>query len=293
MATLKKKSKLMQSNGKMALLLLLPAFILFGMFTFYPFLKAIYLSFFVTDKLGNPGAFVGLANIKSVLTSGDFKNSLTVTLRYASVIGVGTFFVAMFLAYLSVNKYRGTKIYTTMFSLPMSLASAPIAAITLYIFGKYGMLNDILGTSNAWISDKATTFLVISIVVIWANSGMSFIYLLVGFRNVPEDLLESADLDGANAWVKFWNVYVPIASPQIFFVVFLNIISAFKSFAVIKILIGDTNKNLDVLVFQVYKQAFIRGRFETACIYAIALCVLIFLVTRIQLILEKKLVVYQ
>ena len=290
---LKLASKKQKNNKVVPYLLLIPTMLLLAAFTYYPFGKAIYLSFFITDKLGNPGQFVGLENFQRVFESDLFRNSLRVTIRYATLIGVGTFTLAMVLAYLCVEKTRKGKIYQTMFSLPMALASTSIALIADYIFGKFGLLNGVLGTSNAWISDPKFTLVTLVIIVVWANCGSSFIYLLVGFRNVPDDLLESANLDGASGLTKFFKIYLPIASPQVFFVIFLNILGAFKSFAVIKILVGNTNNNLDVLIYEVYKQAFIRGRFETACVYALVLCLLIFVVSRIQFILEKRLVFYQ
>ena len=287
----KKKKK--KGAGPLPFLLLVPTFVLLAVFTFYPFLKAIYLTFFVTDKVGNPGTFVGLDNYKRILASEAFRNSLLVTFKYAGLIAVGTFTLAMVLAYLCVEKSRRGKIYQTMFSLPIALATAPVAAIFEYIFGRYGMINGILGTQNAWITDARFALGTMVLIVMWANCGSSFIYLLVGFRNVPDELIECANLDGAGPLTKFFKIYIPIASPQIFFVVFLNILTSFKSFAMIKILLGNTNSALDVLIFQVYKQAFIRGRFETACVYAAVLCLIIFLTTRIQMMVEKRVVNYQ
>ena len=75
--------------------------------------------------------------------------------------------------------------------------------------------------------------------------------------------------------------------------VFLNILTAFKSFTMIKILFGTNEKGLRVLSATIYQKAILEQRFETACVYSLVLCVLIFLVTRVQFILEKKVVHYQ
>jgi sn-glycerol 3-phosphate transport system permease protein len=282
-----------KKKSKLPYVLLVHAIVLLVMFTFYPFLRSIWLSFFVTDNLGNPGRFVGLSNYKRVLASNEFWGSISITLRYGGLIGLGTFTLAMILAFICVNQAHGSKIYTTMFALPMALASAPVAAMFLYIFGRFGLVNNLFGTTNSWITDDSTALMTMVIIVMWANCGSSFIYLLVGLRNVPDDLIECADLDGATHFTKFFRIYLPIASPQVFFVVFLNIVGAFKSFAMIKILLGNTNSTMNVLIFQVYKYAFLRGRFETGCVYAIVLCLVIFLTTRIQFLFEKKLVFYK
>jgi len=289
------RGKLGYKKKKSALpyILMVPATILLVLFTFYPFLRSIYLSFFITDPLGNPGRFVGLANYVRVFSTNEFMNSIIVTLQYGALIGVGTFMLAMVLAYICVHQKPGSKIYTTMFSIPMALASAPIAAMGLYIFSRYGLINSIFGITNSWITDDNTALITMVLIVIWANCGSSFIYLLVGLRNVPEELIECADLDGASKLTKFVKIYLPIASPQIFFVVFINIVGAFKSFAMIKILLGNANSSMNVLIFQVYKYAFLRGRFETGCVYAVVLCIAIFLATRLQFIFEKKVVFYK
>ena len=198
----------------------------------------------------------------------------------------------MLLAFMCTRSVKGSKVYQTMFALPIALASAPVAAIFTYIFSKYGIFNAIFGGSTIWMAGK-TLFGTVVFIVIWANCGSSFIYLLVGFRNVPIELLECADLDGAKPFTKFFKIYLPIASPQVFFVIFLNILSAFKSFAMIRILVGTEDSELSVLIVKLYNYAFVRERYETGCVYALILSLVIFLVSRIQFIVEKKVVFYQ
>ncbi|MBQ6671709.1 MAG: sugar ABC transporter permease, partial [Spirochaetales bacterium] len=208
-------------------ILLIPTTVFLIIFTFYPLVNCIRLTFYATDSIGRPGAFVGLRIWKKVLTSDEFHRSIKNTLKYASCIGIGTFSLAMLLAFMCTRSVKGSKIYQTMFALPIALASAPVAAIFTYIFSKYGIFNAIFGGSTIWMAGK-TLFGTVVFIVIWANCGSSFIYLLVGFRNVPIELLECADLDGAKPFTKFFKIYLPIASPQVFFVIFLNILSAFK-----------------------------------------------------------------
>ena len=273
-------------------LLLIPSMAVMVIFIFYPFINSLRLSFYATDSMGHAGTFVGLRMWKKVLTSKEFRNSLVITLKYCGSIGVGTFALALILSYISVRIVRGSRIYQTMFAMPMALATAPMAAIFAYIFSKYGIMNALLGTNNIWLSGK-TLFPVIVLIVMWANCGPSFIYLLVGFRNVPKELIECAELDGVNPIRKFFNLYLPIASPQVFFVIFLNIITAFKSFTMIKILVGTDDSPLSTLLVVMYRYAFVRERYETGCIYSLILCLLVFLVSRVQFYFEKKAVFYQ
>ncbi len=280
-------------NQPLGYLFLLPVMLSLAVFTFYPFLRSIYLTFFMADRLGNAKKFVGFGNYIRLWQSGMIQETIGDTLVYASLICVGTFCLALVLAYLCVDPVKGSRGYQTMFSLPLALATAPIAAVGGYIFGYNGMLNGLLGTQINWLGHDVYKIICLAVLVCWCNCGTSFIYLLVGFRNVPDDLIESANLDGASAWTKFFKIYLPIASPQVFYVVFLNILTAFKSFTMIKMLFGTNEEGLRVLSGTIYQSAILETRFETACVYSLILCVLIFLVTRVQFILEKKVVHYQ
>lgn len=274
--------------------LLLPAMTAFIVFSIWPFARNFYLSTYMTDMLGNPGTFVGLANFKRVLQSEDFWNSMKATWKFAAATGIGAFTLSMIMALLCINIQKGGKVYQTMFAIPMAIASAPISAIFTFILNRYGLLNALLGTETIWLSDAKLTIWVVAFISVWAGSSGGFLYLLVGFRNVPDELIEAATLDGATFWKKVRSIYLPIASPQIFFVVFLNIIGSFKAFGFIKQLVGaGPSKTTNVLIYAMYELAFTRGRFETACVYAIMLFLVIFLVTRIQLLCEKRLVHYQ
>lgn len=281
-----------QKVNMLPVLLLAPTLIFLVVFTFYPFVRSIFLTFYATDSIGRAGTFVGLRIWKKVLWSNEFHRSLIQTFKYAGSIGFGSFGLAMFLSYICTKQVSGSKIYQTMFALPIALATAPIAAIATYIFSKYGIFNAFTGMQTIWLSGS-TRFWIVVAIVIWANSGSSFIYLLVGFRNVPIELVECAELDGAGPIRKFLNIYLPIASPQIFFVIFLNILAAFKSFAMIRILAGTNDSDLAVLILKLYSYAFVRERYETGCVYALVLALVIFLVSRIQFYFEKKVVFYQ
>ena len=276
-------------------LLLLPTLALFAVFTYYPFFKTIFLSFTITDKTGAFSKWVGLANWKRILSKSSFWDIVGTTLEFAGLNLVFTFAIAMFFALLSMNKARGAKIYQVLYAMPLAIASSPAAAIWLFLFRKdNGLLNFFLGTSFAWTRDASVALLATSIVTIWMHVGASFIFLLVGFRNVDDELIESAIIDGAGPLKRIFSVIIPIASPQIFFVLFLNITNSFKAFAQIKLLTGGGPSNATkTLIFSVYENAIINGRFETACVQSLVLFAVIFLATRIQFVLENRTVFYQ
>lgn len=275
-------------------LLLLPSMALFAMFTFWPFLKTIILSFSYTDKKGDFVKWAGIRNYIRVITSSTFPKIMGNTLLFALLVGVFTLLVAMLLALLSASREKGSRLYEVMYSLPMAVASAPAASIFIFLMRKDGgLLNQLLGTDIAWLRDPKWALLAVAFVTVWLSIGASYIFLLVGFRNVPEDLLESARLDGAGPVRRAFSVLIPVASPQIFFVVFLNISNAFKAFGQIKLLTeGGPNNATNTLIYSMYKNALLNGRYETACVQAVFLFLIIFIVTRAQHALEERTVFY-
>lgn len=276
-------------------ILILPAMALFMIFNFYPFLKAILLSFSMTNKQGEVTQWVGLANWVRVLTKDSFWDVIWITLKMAGINLVFTFAIALIFALLATKKVRFSKWYQTMYALPMAIASSPAAAIFLFIFRqKNGLLNNLLGTSISWTTKLPYAFWAVCSMTIWMHVGISFIFLLVGFRNVPEEVLESAWLDGAGPLARIRHILIPMTSPQLFFVLFLNISSSFRSFAQIRLLTGGGPANgTKNLIYYIYENAMINGRFETACVQAVVLFILIFSITQIQFALEKRMVHYQ
>ncbi|MEG1773230.1 MAG: sugar ABC transporter permease [Oscillospiraceae bacterium] len=265
------------------------------MFTYYPFIKTIVLSFSLTDRAGNFTQWVGMANWLRVLSKPSFWKIVITTLKFSAMNLVFTFSIAMLFALLATNKVRFSKVYQVMYALPMAIASSPAVAIWMFIYRQNnGLLNQVLGTNLGWTKELTTALWSTAAVTIWMHIGASFIFLLVGFRNVPEELLESALIDGAGPLRRITSIIIPIASPQIFFVIFLNIINSFKSFAQIRLLTqGGPANATKTLIYSVYENAIINGRFETACVQALVLFAIIFLTTRIQFFFENRTVHYQ
>lgn len=289
-----KKTILTNAIDKVApYLLLLPAMGLFTLFSFWPFLKSIYLSLTVTDKAGRAVKWVGLSNFVRMFGQEKFIAVLKNTFLFALLVAVFTFVLAMILALLCVEQKRFARIYQIMYSLPMAIASAPAAALFLFIFKQNGVLDMLLGKSYPWLTSTKFAIYSVAAATVWLSIGASYLFLLVGFRAVPTELLESARIDGAGKLTRIFKIMIPISSPQIFFVVFLNITNAFKAFGEIRLLTaGGPANSTETLVYSIYKEAMLNGRFETACCYAMILFVAIFVVTRCQLLAEKKLVCY-
>jgi sn-glycerol 3-phosphate transport system permease protein len=280
-------------------LLLLPCLFIFVVFVFYPFVKTIVYSFSLTNARGQPVEWVGLENFIKLFKSAQFRNSLKLTLIFAPMVAVPTLAAAYFLAALAHGKgivRDASRAYEVMYSLPMAVASAPAAAIWFMILssGRSGHLNHILGTDIRWLLDARYALTSVAMVTVWLNMGTSFIFLLTGFRNVPEEIIESARMDGAGYFLRLFKIITPVASPQIFFVVFLNVITSFQAFAQIRLLTqGGPTYTTNVLVYSIYQSGIRESRFETAFAQSLVLFVIILFLTILQFKAEKRTVHYQ
>ena len=275
-------------------LMLIPAVIFFFTFTFYPFAKSIYLSFTLTDQKGNPKKWVGLDNFKYLFSQSDFWLIFRNTFVFALIVGVGTFAIALFFAAICSEEKPGGRIYQTMFAIPMAIASAPASAIGMFLYKQSGLLNQLFHTNILWLTDAKWTLYSVAFLTIWLRVGSSFIFLLVGFRAVSREVVEGAIIDGAGPVRRFFKVVLPLASPQVFFVVFLNVTGSFKAFGQIKMLTGGgPYHSSETLIYSIYRTGILQTRFYRACAYSLILFIVIFIMTRIQFLLEKRLVFYK
>ena len=163
------------------------------------------------------------------------------------------------------------------------------------ILSGYGntILYTLLGTSINWLSDTTWTFPIICILSIWLASGINFIFIGAGLRNIPEELYESAAIDGAGYWKKLRNITLPCLSPTLFFQIIVNIINAFQSFTLVKLLTsGGPQEKTNLIVYSIYLDAFRNFRFGTAAARSIVLFVIIMVITLLQFSTEKRSVHY-
>ena len=132
-----------------------------------------------------------------------FWQTLVVTLKFAVVIFIGTFFFAMLFALLSTKKSKLGKVSQMLYALPIAIAHATSSVIFRFaVKTDGGLLNSWLGTDIAWIQQENTAFWVVSVVTIWTHISGSYLYLLAGFRGVSEDIQEAAIVDGANGFTR-------------------------------------------------------------------------------------------
>lgn len=278
-------------------LFLLPALLVFGVFLYYPFFKTIYLSMFLTDKLGQAKLFYGLQNYVDILFgkySASFYNSLWVTVQFVIMVSLGGLVVGLTTSLMTVGKFPGRSFATAIYAMPIAIASAAAAmAFKMILHPSIGLLNAVLGTKNVWTADPVWALPIMALLTVWLTSGINFIFIGAGLRNIPDELYESASIDGAGYWRRLWSITLPCLSPTLFFQIIVNIIGAFQSFTQIRLLTqGGPNEATNVIVYSIYLDAFRNFRFGTAAARSIILFAIVLIITLIQFSMEKRSVHY-
>ncbi|MFH1498559.1 MAG: sugar ABC transporter permease [Verrucomicrobiota bacterium] len=222
----------------------------FGVFTLYPVLASLYYSFCDYSVLQRP-LWIGLENYRTLAGDDVFWLSLRNTLIFAgAAVPLGTV-VSLALALLLNQDVRGRALFRTLFFLPSIVPLVASAMLWLWIFnGSGGLLNWALapvfslwgGAPPAWLGDPAWAKPALILMSAW-GAGHSMIIYLAGLQDVPRELYESADLDGAGRWTKFWHITLPMISPVIYFNVVMSIIGAMQVFTTAFVMTGGTDGN--------------------------------------------------
>lgn len=281
------------------IIFLLPSMLLFGIFMFYPLLKTIYLSFFLTDHSGNPTVFVQFNNYLQLFRSEIFLNSLRTTFTFVVLTVPATVLIGLLLAVLSNEKLRGIGIFRTIFSSTMGISIAAGSIFWMFLFHpSIGWLNQLLNLFGieaiGWLIDPSLALMSVSITTVWMNLGFTFLVLLGGLQSIPTYLYESADIDGSGYFYKLRRITIPMLSPTLFFIVTVSFISSFQTFGQIDMLTqGGPINATNVIVYSIYREAFVNFQHGPASAQAVILFLMILVLTAIQFKFSEKKVHYQ
>lgn len=280
------------------MLYLSPSLALLTVFVFYPTLRSIYLSTYLTNPLGHPRVFVGAEHFADALTSSDFLQSMGVSALFvAYTVPVGIL-LGLALALLANRSIRGIKLFQLIFSSPLSISVATGATIFIMMYNPLsGILNyclSLLGVPPVqWLTDPAKALWSVGAVSIWMRLGFNFVLMLSGLQNVPPELYEASRVDGASPWAQVRHITLPMLSPTIFFAAVVGVIHAFQAFGEIDIMTSGGPANAtSVVVYQIYEEAFQKFEFGAASAQALILFLVILVLTYFQFKLGERRVHY-
>ncbi|MBD2104803.1 carbohydrate ABC transporter permease [Leptolyngbya sp. FACHB-261] len=272
-----------------AWLFLTPALLLLGAFVFWPMLYLLFLSV-SAGHLGSSGVrWVSFANYWRLLTDPDFWQVLGNTLYFTVGTVLPSLVLPLALAVLLDRVVAWRDILRTAYFLP-SITSLVAAGLAFrWLFQPDGPVTQLLlalGVAEppAWFNSETWAMPVLILLSIWKQLGFNLVVFLAGLQTIPGNRYEAAELDGAGAWQQFWHISLPGLRPTLVFATVTTAIFTFRSFEPVYVVTGGGPLNsTNILVYDVYQQAFALFDFGYAAAEAMVLLVLVLGLVALQL----------
>ena len=196
----------------------------------------------VTDSSAADAVFVGIDNFKKLMANAAFKLAAKNTLTFSALAVPLSVILAIVLALMLESRIPMKSAFRSFFLSPMMVPVASIVLIWQVLFNFNGSFNVLVeatgGKAVDWLnSDYAQ--LVVILLFLWKNLGYNMILFMSGLHNIPKELLEYADVEGASEWYKFWAIKLRYLSPTVLFVTILSLINSFKIFREVYLLAGN------------------------------------------------------
>ncbi len=273
-----------------------PFYILFAIFSVYPIIFSIYLSFTKWKGMG-PKVFVGLENYRRLFGDPIFwqsiRNSVIIFFMYVPIMTL----LALILAVILNAKFvRFFQVFRTMIFIPYVTTMIAVGFVfRMMLNAKYGLFNTVLTSIGIpavpWLENVWWARVSISLLIIWAWLGYNMVIMQAGLQTIPKDLVEAATIDGANQVQAFFRITVPLMRPIILFSIILSTIGSFGLFNEVYAL--TAGKQLGQLggpmyatitpVVYIYQQAFQSYKFGYASAVSYVYFAIIFVLTLLQL----------
>lgn len=273
----------------------LPAVILTLMFTIWPTLQALYLSFTNATSLGLNNKFVGLDNYIYMFHDKSFIQALTNTAKLMAVVPVITIFCSLVLAFvLNQCKLKEMVLYRTIFYFPNIVSLTVVGIIWSFVFHpNVGIVNKILGAvglenlQRSWLGDSKTALWCIAFTLLWQAAGYYMVMHIAAMDGISPEIYESATLDGASAWRKLVSITMPLMKDIIGITFVLALSGTINlSFVLSQVMTGGgPNGASSVLLQYMYTQGFVNGNFG----YAMAITVFTLAISVALSMLSRKL----
>lgn len=275
----------------------LPALLMFGVFSVYPYIKVFQLSVYEWDGISAVKTFVGLQNFKDIFLYDSIWWQALLQAGYITLLAlVLQNCLALVLALAVSRDIRGGNVYRVIFYLPPVLSGIVVGLIWSWIYdGNYGLFNHLLkiiGLANlqrAWLADAKTALTSVAVIHMWKGFGWGFIILLAGLQSIPEELYEAARVDGASAWHRFRHITVPLMMPVFFLVSILTILGTMQIYdIIISTTMGGPGSHTEVPITRILFSMQGASRYGYACAQGIIFGVILIVVAMIQLRFSRK-----
>ena len=274
-----------------------PVIILLLVFNIAPLFVAFVTSAFDVSTTLSDARFVGFGNYVEVFQDSRFWNSLFVTFKWTIIEVPLQVLVAFFLSALLTKNTILNKFFRAIFFLPIICSATATGIMWKFILhSNVGYLTYIINSIGFgkinFMNDPAITFYVIVFMSIWKTFGISTIIFVGAMQNVPANLYEAAELDGASKSRQLFSITLPEISSTLWFVIITRLISAFQVFDIVYTTTGGgPNFSTETLVTYIYTRAFEVNRMGYASALSVCLFILILIITIIlytRMLIQEK-----
>lgn len=256
-----------------------------------PFIFGFYYSF--SDWNGvSEASVVGFKNYTTLFSDSGFWSSIWFTVKFAVVAIILINVIGLGLALLVTSKFKGSNLLRTIFFMPNLIGGLILGFIWQFIFiNAFSAVGSSLGLDGlkTWLSTTQTGFWALVIVMCWQMSGYIMVIYISYIQGVDESLLEAADLDGATAWQKFWNVKFPLIMPGFTVSLFMTLSNCFKLYDQnLSLTGGGPYNSTQIVAMNIYNTAFVENKMGYAQAKAIIFFLFVAIISLTQVYVTKR-----
>lgn len=275
-------------------LFVIPSLFVFINVVIIPFIMGTVYSFTNWDGFAFKGSsFVGFKNYSDSFGDGKFLSSFWLTTKYTIAMIILVNIIGLSLAILVTSKIKYKNFFRGVYFVPNLIGGLVLGFIWQFVFTKlFQSIGEMTHTSKIffnWLNDPTMAFWALVIVGVWQMSGYVMIIYIASIQSISEEVLEAADIDGANKWSIFKNITLPLIAPGFTISLFITLSNAFKQY--------DTNLSLtnggpygktELITMNIFQTAFSSNKYAQAQAKAIMFFLVIMVITIIQIYITKK-----
>lgn len=264
-----------------------PAILFLLLFTLYPIIRSVYLSFFETDSVFSFLDFVGLQHYREMLGSKVFWEVCNNTLIFGALQVALSTALGFTLALIANSKKNRLKsLFKISLFYPYLLPWSVAAMVWMYLLhSARGLVNALIGARVQWLNSYDLTLFVLVIISVWKTVGFNFLLFLSGMQSIPQELYEAFSLDSDNPFRSAWHITIPMLKPTTFAAVLLAIVGSFQSVDLIYILTqGRPGNSTNTLIYYIYQEGIASWNigYGSALSTFLFLCLLVFTIIYVK-----------
>lgn len=279
-------------------LFLLPSMIGLVMFCLVPMISSLVYAFMDYDLLAGSMKCIGIKNFTRILGGKEFPKVLTHTLTYLGLYLPLILMTSVSQALILNQNFRGRGIFRAIFYTPVITSWVAAAVVWTWVLsGKYGLLNQMLQAIGiqgpAWLNSPSWAMPGVVLAAVWKDTGYYALMVLAALKSIDPGYYEAASIDGAGPFRRFLSITLPLLTPTLFLLIVINVIYGFQVFDSVLIMTGGgPGGATTVFLERIYKYAFKQYKMGMASAYSWILFAIIFVLTMIQMAMQKKWVNY-